>query len=293
MAITPSATPRVRSRAPGGSPAAETPASGGGGGWMKTGQAARQVTQAEIQRQQDAAQRRAENLYMPFRFRVPVGEQRDLIILDNHIDDVPFFYEHNLRGDGKWNVHETCPREFDECPICTGKASQLTDNDGLGKESYYVMMMTGIDLTPWTDKKGVVRPYSKFLVPVKTQGHGFFLRQADRNEGRLRGLHLLMSRDAKTQAATGVPEFVQWHSEEEILAEFGHPEVKAQDGKVLKEANADCFPYPYAKLFPRPSGADLRKRYGGQAPAGSREANDAEWGNADMPNIDGDDSAPF
>lgn len=275
MAIQPSTAPRIRTRTPppgggtGQAIAGRAGAASGGAGWMKTGVAARQQTDQELARQREAAERRANGLYMPFRFRVGEGESREVVILDSELG--PCFYEHNLQSpkDGKWNIFETCPKEWEPCPLCSGTAG--------GKESYYVMMLTCIDLTPWQKKDGTVVPYSKFLLPVKAQGQGFFIRQLDRH-GTLRGLKLLMTRDTRQTASIGTPEFVEKHTEEDILASFGHPPVTAQDGKVIKQANADCFPFEYEKLFKKPSAEDLRRRYGGIAPAGSRQELEDEWG---------------
>jgi hypothetical protein len=134
-----------------------------------------------------------------------------------------------------------------------------------------------MDLTPYTNKQGVTVPHSRKLLPVKAQQQPFFMRQFDRHQ-TLRGLQLLMSRDTKQTAGIGNPEFVALHSEQDIIDTFGHDPVLAQDGKVLKERNADCFPFPYDKLFTKPSGEDLRQRYGGMAPAGSRQEYQSEWG---------------
>jgi hypothetical protein len=239
---------------------------------MHRGADAQKRVQEEIQRQKEAAERRASGLYMPFRFRIPqVGESREIVILD--AEPGMCFYEHGLQNPktGKWNVFEPCPKESEICPICNGQTS-LTS----AKESYYVMMMTCIDLTPWTDQKGTVHPFSRLLLPVKTGGMNFFYRQFERH-GTLRGMHLVMSRDSATQSSIGTPEFDCLHTEEEILASFGSQEVKGQDGKVIRPANIDCFPYPYDKLFKRPSAADLRARYGGSAPVGSRDEAAAAW----------------
>jgi hypothetical protein len=240
---------------------------GGGGGWMKTGAAARDQSTAEVARQRDLQAKR--NQPRAFRFWVGVGQQREFIILDR--EPGPCFYEHQLQNPRtqKWDIHEACPKEWEPCPICDGVAG--------GKDSYYVMMLTCIELQEWTDKHGVTHPYSVRLLPVKAESQGFFLRQFDRY-GSLRGMRLLMARDTKQSASIGSAEFVDRLTDEEIIQHFGHPPVVAQDGRVIKQANADCHPLDYSKLFRKPSAADLRARYGGSAPAGSRQEQDDVWG---------------
>jgi len=287
-AAAPAATGGIRSRSRAPVPAnTQTAPAASGGDWMKRGAAARQTAESEVARQRDAAERRASGVYMPYRFRLKVGEAREIVILDADLGIC--FYEHHMKNPttGKWDIYETCPKEWEACPIC----EMATDKNNRfnAKESYYVMMLTCIDMTPYTKKDGTVMPYSKFLLPVKAQGQGFFMRLMDRH-GTLRGIQLLMTRDTQQTASIGTPEFLEKHDEASIIESFGHPAVIGQqDGKVLKPANADCFPFPYDKLFKKPSGADLRRRYGGVAPMGSREEQD-EWSREGHGNVQTQDA---
>lgn len=254
-------TIRNRSRTP--APAAQSrPAAGNTQNWARTGDAALEVARREITRSRDLAAKRASGNYMPFRFRVPVGESREIVLLDS---DFGFcFYEHQLLNSqtGKWDIYETCPKEFESCPVCDGAAG--------GKPSYYVMMLTCIDLTPWVTKKGEEVPYSRRLLPVKAQLFDFMDRLRKRH-GNLRGVQLLMNRDTPQSLSIGQPEFQELHSEEAIMQSFASEAVLGQDGRVVKPENADCFAFDYPSLFKSPSAEDLRKRYGGTAPAGSRQ----------------------
>lgn len=260
---------RIRSRsrpsepdAPKNDPAASQSGGDDSGDWMKRGAAARRTTDKELAANREKERRRAEGIFMPYRFWLPVGKQTEIIVLD--AEPGPCFYEHNLKdpGTGKWDVYEGCPKEFEPCPLCDGVAG--------GKESYYVMLLSIIALDPYVNKDGKTIPHSKKLLAVKTNDQPFFNRLFER-EGTLRGAHLLMARDSKNSANHGRPELIEMHKEEDILATFGHPEIKAQDGRVIKKQNADCYPYPYEKIFTRPSATDLRTRYGGAAPAGSAD----------------------
>lgn len=245
--------------------------------WMKTGQDAMAAREQEKARQERIEEERKNRVYQPMRFFLKAGDQADLVVLDYQMG--PFFHEHELTWDPKFktqrngrpvNIYEPCPKDWEPCPICAEAE----------RESYYVLYLTIIDMRGYTNKDGVQVPFSKKLLPVKFRDQGFFLRQAERNGGSLRGVHLLMTRDNKEQSKIGQPEFIETVSEEDIIATFQHPERRNQQGEVVKEANADCYPYDYAKLFRKPSAADLRARYGLQAnaPVGSNDDWQQNWG---------------
>lgn len=284
-ALTPGA--RLRSRAP-VTATAGAATSPGGGSWAHSGAEARARQQQELQKQKEAAERRAAGIYMPFRFWLGYPKSAELIVLDN--EPAFFIYEHQLKNSvtGKFEIYESCPKDFEPCPICSGEAKV----EGSGKDSYYVLMLSVIDLTPYlrTDKKTGVQteiPHTRKLLPVKVSDQGFFLRQHER-KGTLRGMHLLMSRDTKDQSSIGRPElvmgdaenpdFVGFHADAELMEAFASAPILDQQGKVTRQANIDCFPFPYDKLFPKPSGTLLRQRYHANALPGSAAANANEWG---------------
>lgn len=266
-------TTRVRARTPGG----QAP-TGPDTSWMRRGDDARQRAEAEIARQRAEAERR-QGPRVPFRFFTKVGEPREIIVLDSEIGWC--FYEHQLQNskNGKWELHEPCPKEFEPCPICTADENR---GGGWGRESNYLMFLTVAELSPWTDKDGNVHNYSIRLLAVKAAHHGFFIRLHER-EGTLRGAHLLMARDTKQVVNHGVPEFLSMESESDIMETFGHDAITDDNGKVVKEANADCFPVDYTRIFRRPSAEDIRTRYNidTPAPAGSRAARRNEWGDSE------------
>lgn len=247
--------------------------------WMHQGSDARE----QQRREAEETARRRERGWKPPRFWLRPGEQADLIILDN--EPGPCFYEHRIRNQstGKWDIEEACPKEWESCPLCAQHG-----------ESYYVMMLTVIDMTPFTDKNGNQREYSRKLLPVKSQQMPFFYNLHEIH-GNLRGAHILTSRDNDKTFAIGNPQLDTrhgengFHSEEEILEAFGHGEIRSQDGqRVIRQANEDCTPVEYGKVFERPSGEDLRRRFGGVAPAGSRQEQQQAWGEREP----GDHQAP-
>jgi hypothetical protein len=127
------------------------------------------------------------------------------------------------------------------------------------------------------------------LMPVKLSQKDLFLQlQAHgvREQGSMRGMYLVMRRGTGDQSvSTGEPAMLDngklydFVSEDEMLAEYGHPAVKNREGKIIKPANADLEPFDYDELFPRPDPDDLAKRFGGRALAGSRRAAAQDWDN--------------
>jgi hypothetical protein len=241
-------------------------------GWASSGVSGFQRSQEELKRQTEREEARKNRAFIPFRFWVPVGVEKDIVVLDH---EPVFMHEHALQNTetGKWDVYETCPRVFETCPLCDKK------------ESYYGMFLTIGELNPTrktdsgeyapcVDKQGNIIPYSRRIMVIKPEGHGFFQRQFEKN-GTLRGMHLLITRAHAKSSNTGQPEFIEIVGEQDIIDTFGHAEVKSADGRVIKAANADAFPIDYAKCFPKPSAADLRARYGGAPPVGSSQFNHA------------------
>lgn len=246
--------------------------SSGGGSWMSKG------SQGLEKSKQIAAQRERRLQYAPPRFWVAANEEADIIILDASMSEVPFAHEHQVKDEnGKFSIHELCPQEFDSCPLC----ERAKNEDPSVTKASYVMFLTILDCRPYTftDKEGnkVERTYTKKIMAVKQQQHVVFDRISKQVGGNFRGLHLIMARDGGKQSASiGVPSIADISkphlTEQEILDEFGHEAVMStkEQGKVVKPANADCYPFDYEKMFSKPSGDDLRSRYGGKAVAGSR-----------------------
>ncbi len=264
-------TPRVRSRTPLRTAAQEPQAAGrapppSDESWLHRGARAEEARTRELERQ---AQRREQG-WIPRRFWMPVGQQADIIILDS--EPGPCFYEHNMKNpqDGdKRTLFEACPKEYDSCPLCVQD-----------KESYYVMFLSIIDMRPWTRKDGTVVEWTRKPLAVKSQQQPVFMRLFERHTN-LRGIHLLMTRDSQQSFAIGQPEFVGAHTEEELVAAFSHEAGVGNDGRVLRQENADLYPFDYGRILQRNTGEELRRRYGGVVPAGSRQEVAGEWGGHD------------
>ena len=212
---------------------------------------------------------------MPFRFFTKVGEEREIIILDVALGQS--FYEHALQNPrtGFWDTYESCPKEWENCDLCIGSGPLK------GKESYYVMMLSIIDLTPFVAKKGTPEEktvqFGRKLLAVKAGQHGFFLRLLERHK-TLRGIHLLQTRDTKDSPSIGMSEFLQIHDEAAIIESFGGPAIVDSQGKTIKEANADAHAFNYGMLFRKPSNAEIALRHNFAPRPGSRQEANNAWG---------------
>ena len=203
--------------------------------------------------------------FMPFRLWMKPGTSQEIIILDNSLEEAFSRREHNVQGsDGKYNNFETCLADSgEECPNC----KQYGDN------SYLVAFLSALVLKEWTSKKtGEVHKYSKMLVPIKRGQFGKFTKLAaviEKQKGILRGTYLVMEReDVDKSSAIGEPSTLEdgtqfdHYSEDDLVAEFGHKEVKSRDGKILKAANQDIQVFDYLKLFPEETKEDLETQLG-------------------------------
>ena len=250
---------------------------------LKTGAQAEAARVVEAERQ-TANQNRT---WAPRRFWVPYqGDEgsrtREYIILDSEYGKCPRFYEHNLpdaQQGGKRLDFQMCIKEIDNCPLC--------EKDG---DSYYVQMISIIELLnkSYTDRNGVEIWHSKRLLAVKATQQGFFENLCkDTFQGNMRGAHMITTREPNQKsAAIGVPRLainnetqqVLRYSEQQLQQAYGHLQVHSQQGKLIKEANADIYPYDYQKLFVTPSADELRRKYGGVIPAGSTAEVEKTWG---------------
>ena len=155
------------------------------------GSAGRERYKRELEKQERRRAEAAAKGGQPFRFRMKVGETRELVILD---EEPSFFrYEHNLQDErGYWSVFTGCVRETDVCPICRHYK----------KESSYVMYLTVLDLTPYETKGGETVEFSRKLMPVKMGMQRKFIRWWERH-GSMRGQVIEMVRDTSQDASIG------------------------------------------------------------------------------------------
>lgn len=238
--------------------------------WAASGSSAEALAAdaTERQRREVERQQRAKNFLAPRRFKLKPGEMADIIILDHDIG--PRINEHK-RWDSikKREYFETCPGDWEVCPLCEGQVANFDSRT-------YVMLLTVMDLRPYTTKDGRVIPQTRKLMAVKFDQIDKYLRMKDNPQigrGSLRGIHLLMTRSqSQTSGTNGEPEFKAKYTEEDIMASFSHAEVRNDKGEVIKQVNEDCFPLNYGVIFPKPSADAIRSVYGIAAQPGSPRA---------------------
>lgn len=220
------------------------------------GDAGARRTDEELEHARQKAEQRKALGNQPFRFRVPIGETRQVIICDDKPDF--FMYEHSLKdAEGNWGKLFTgCVKEFDNCPVC----------ESTGKESYYAMVLTVVDLTEFTLRDGTKVEFSRKLLIVKPAQQKKFLRFYQK-EGTLRGALFDMTRDGDKDPQIGNDiEFVEFVSEDEM--ESYVRTWRDKDGKKHTEICGE--PYEYEDLFEEPTTEKLRAIVGGRPTPGSR-----------------------
>ncbi len=255
-------------------------------GFMRGASAMAHVDE-ELQREKAAKEARKAQINMPFRVWVPPGETKEVIV----VDDMPdfFMYEHQIKNPktGKWDTYLGCTKAFDVCPVC----------EATGKESYYAMFLTVIDLTPYKDRNGVTHKFSRKLMMVKNLSQQKkFIRRYEK-DGTLRGYKLELNRDSdKDPTIGGDIEFVEILEESE-LAKYKR-KYKDREGKVHRE---DCaVPYEYTEMFEEPDSDKLRLIVGGEPVPGSAKANrqamddddEDDWGDEEDDFDEEEDEAP-
>lgn len=201
-----------------------------------SGEAGRRKMEEEQVRQEAEREARKAKGFEPFRFWVPIGETRQIVI----IDDAPNFYryEHALQtpGSNRFDNFLPCINDHANCPACSVSE----------KPSYFAMYLSVIDLTPYENRDGDEVPWSKKMLVVKPSQQKKIARLYER-EGTLRGMILDMTRDGQKDAAIGNDiEFVEWMEEEELATYYSEYEDK--DGKTQA---IDCLePFNYEEIYP-------------------------------------------
>ena len=181
---------------------------------------------AEVQAQKAAA------INTPFRFRLKNDESARVIILDTY-DNIFSCYEHNTQGpDGYYNKYTVCTRELGHCPMCTST----------GKEGYFALFFTVIDLRPYVNKEGKTIPYTKKLLCIKGSMQMHFKRLFERHNNQIRGMEIELYRtnDKKDAASGSSVDFVCMHTEQELA------KYVDKEGKPLTVVN-------YQQAFPMPT----------------------------------------
>lgn len=231
----------------------------GGGRMFHRGAEGRKRVDKELEKQKKKREAARNRTYAPLRFYVPVGETKEIVILDDKPEF--FLYEHNTKFTegkrrGRWGNHLICIDEWANCPVC----------EEYGDPSY-VMFLSVLDFTPYTDKNNVRHEYSRKLLAIKPAQQKKFLRKYEK-EGTLRGATFECSRDGDKDAAIGNDiEHTGWMDEEDL--ETGYiKKFKDREGNRKSENHGE--PYDYEALFTEPTEEELQILMGREPQPGSR-----------------------
>lgn len=212
--------------------------------------------QEEAERQEARREAREAMSEMPFRFYCPVGETREICIIDAE----PAFwrYEHNLKNPdtGHYDIYTACINEHANCPVCAKSE----------RPAYFAMLLTIIDLTPYENRNGEEVPWSKKLLCVKPAQQKKIMRLFEQH-GTLRGMVLEMTRDGEKDASIGNDIVFVEFFDEDLLAQY---ETTYLDKKDKEHEVIGHEPFDYDALFPLPTEEQLRAIVGGRAEPGSR-----------------------
>lgn len=235
--------------------------------WALSGEAIKQATQAEREAAKVRKERRNKGFDFVQRFSLRAGETRRAIILDARIANFSIV-EHEIwdKSTNRYK-HFSCTKEIEgTCPLCK-------DNHKRSR----VMFLTILELldTPVTSKNGTVHTYFQKLLVVKESQHDQFfvferlIENGTTGLSTTRGLEIMLARNNEsTSPRSGIPQitdtgsiYLKQHSEEELLANYGSPEVKNKEGAVVKPANWTIQPIDYNAMFPKPSVAVIEAEY--------------------------------
>ena len=246
----------------------------------------RRRAEEERERQDALDKQRREQQNQPFRFRVNAGKTAQFIV----VDELPDFhrFEHNIKNPrtGKFDIFTGCTKEWDNCPACQAQ----------GRESYYALYLTVIDLTPFETRNGEKVEFSRKLLVVKPAQQKKFYRAYERmkKDGEnMRGALFEVHRDGDKDASIGNDiEYIEHVSEKELKSYTRS--WKDQEGKRHTEVCSEVFDYD--ALFPEPDSDQIRAIVGGEPTAGSRAHEERELGGssrrASRSRDDDDDDVP-
>lgn len=120
------------------------------GNWFSTG------FSSAVKSEQD---REANSVWLPDRFWIPTGQSREIVFVD---ENAGAFREHNARINGSWKNWLTCAAPLMEA----GEVAPCCEKLG-ADNAYMVSMVTIIDCSKWTDKKGNTRQFEIKVLPAK------------------------------------------------------------------------------------------------------------------------------
>ena len=195
------------------------------------------------------------------RFYLTQGNEAEVIILDDNLEDTFWRNEHNLPDPNtgrKFGNYRACLSERGTCPYCTQ-----------GNRASLMVYLTILDCRPYKNNrtKEMVHYTKRLLTITRGQYEAFEKLEtiAKKKHGTLRGVSVFLQRDnGDTSFRTGLPVanddgnlINDFLTEADLKREFGHPAIKNREGKVVREANADLEIYDYEELMPSPTDEEV------------------------------------
>lgn len=263
-----------------------------GDGWGRRGG---KEALEEAKRERKAAADRSNR--GPREFWLEKGQTKTICILDNSLDEMFYVHRHDYYdpNSSTFVPPALCCRQIEECPIC---AEVDRNPKGPWKPAAFTIMSSVVEFTDpekddpiFTTKDGEDVFQQKTILAMKaTQSEEFeriFSVVAEKH-GTLRGLVLQVTRsEGKQSIKIGKPTMMDdgqmyyMLSEDDIVDWFGHDVIKGDDGRTIKEADADIEPFDYGKLYPEPTAEELADKYGLPLSPGSDADNRRSRRNSD------------
>lgn len=196
---------------------------------------------------------------MPYRFWVPAGESKEIVIVDEGITFARNEHACKNPRTQRFDLFLPCIAEHANCPACA------THPD---KQPYFAAFLTVLDLSEYEDQQtGETVYFSKRLLEIKPMQQKKFMR-LQQQHGSLRGMVLTMTRDSKKDARIGND--IEFNGEvlsDEDLEQYVREYTDRQD-KVQTVIGYE--PFDYEELFPDMSEEQLRAICNGAPEPGSR-----------------------
>lgn len=139
----------------------------------------------------------------PRRFWIPVAKTVRVI----YLDEIPFqLWGHNWKANGNWRNWASCLVKNGIDKVCPGCEQPM--GKGSTMKLYYAGCFTVIELTPWTDKKGVLHEFQHRLFEaksgsVKRPGTLQRMKKLYAKHGGLKGLVVDVEREGDQSAGCG------------------------------------------------------------------------------------------
>lgn len=195
----PSPAPAAKAAAPAAKPALS---------FLKRGKEAKAIAEQEDKK----AEMRGKDYVSRFFVPLSVGTGCITFLDGDLVDgilDIPFFHEHNVNMNGKFNNFFICTQDEEPCPICEG-----------GAPASYVGAMSVIDHAEWKDKNGVTHRDVRKLFVAKRDTIKL-LQQYAVKRGGLRGCTFDVSRVGDKSPAVGSAfDFTEKLTEAQLVAKY-------------------------------------------------------------------------